>query len=65
VWLVKFDRPHRTAVTVGENEGRTLTDFSAVRTFRQLGTWTGAAIDMEFEAIDPEDPGDGGCAVLV
>jgi hypothetical protein len=65
VWLVKFDRPHKTAVTVGENEGRTLTDFNAVRTFRQLGTWTGAAIDMEYEVIDPEDPGDGGCAVLV
>jgi hypothetical protein len=65
VWLVKFDRPHNTAVAVGENEGKVLTDFQAVRTFEELTTWTGAPLELDYKAKDPDDPGDGGCAVIV
>jgi hypothetical protein len=65
VWLVKFDREHRTAVAVGENEGRTLTDYNAVRTLHQLGSWTGEALDIVYNANEPDEPGNGGCAVLV
>jgi hypothetical protein len=65
VWLVKFDREHRTTVAVGENEGRTLTDYNAVRTLHQLGSWTGEALDIVYDANDPDEPGNGGCAVLV
>jgi hypothetical protein len=65
VWIVKFDRPHETTVAVGENEGRTLTDYQTVRTFEELATWTGAPLELDYNAKDPEDPGDGGCAVIV
>jgi hypothetical protein len=65
VWLVKFDREHRTTVAVGENEGRTLTDYNAVRTLHQLGSWTGEALDIVYNANEPDEPGNGGCAVLV
>jgi hypothetical protein len=65
VWLVKFDREHRTTVVVGENEGRTLTDYNAVRTLHQLGSWTGEALDIVYDANEPDEPGNGGCAVLV
>jgi hypothetical protein len=65
VWLVKFDREHRTTVAVGENEGRTLTDYNAVRTLHQLGSWTGEALDIVYDADEPDEPGNGGCAVLV
>jgi hypothetical protein len=65
VWLVKFDRPHKTAVEHGENSGQTLTDYQAVRTFEDIGTWTGAPLDLDYAAHDPKDPGDGGCAVIV
>ncbi len=65
VWLVKFDREHTTAVAVGENEGRTLTDYNAVRTLHQLGNWTGEALDIVYDVNEPDEPGNGGCAVLV
>jgi hypothetical protein len=65
IWLVKFDREHTTSVATGENEGRTLTDYNAVRTLHQLGSWTGAAVDMVYDTNEPDEPGNGGCAVLV
>jgi hypothetical protein len=65
VWLIKFDRKHTTSVARGENEGRTLADYQVVRSFRELGAWTGAPVEFAYSAKDPDDPGDGGCAVLV
>ena len=65
VWLVKFDRPHQTSVEHGENSGKTLTDYQTVRTFEELATWTGAPLDLDYAAYDPNDPGDGGCAIIV
>jgi len=65
IWMVKFDREHTTAVPVGENEGRTLTDYNVVRTLHQLGSWTGEAVDMVYDVNEPDEPGNGGCAILV
>jgi hypothetical protein len=65
VWLVKFDRPHKTAIAVGENEGKTLTDYQTVRTFEELATWTGAPLELDYNVKGADDPGDGGCAVIV
>ena len=65
IWFVKFDREHTTTVRVGENEGRTLTDYNIVRTIHQLGAWTGDALDIAYDANLPDEPGDGGCAILV
>jgi hypothetical protein len=65
VWLVKYDRPHQTPVAHGENAGRTLTDYQVVRTLRELAQWTGEPLDLEYAAKEPDEPGDGGCAVLV
>ncbi len=64
VWLVKFDREHRTAVKRGENEGRTLTDYQVVRTLREIGSWTGAPLEFSVD-LEKSGPGDGGCAILV
>jgi hypothetical protein len=63
VWLVGFDRVDRTSVLRGENEGRTLTDYHVVRSFREIGTWTGAAVDLDIAANAAS--GDGSVAVLV
>src|SRR5258707_3643252 len=62
VWLGKFDREHRTTVAGGENEGRTLTDYNAGRTLDQLGNWTGEALDIVYDANEPDEPGNCGCA---
>jgi hypothetical protein len=63
VWLVGFDRVDRTSVLHGENEGRTATDYQVVRSFREVGTWTGAAVDLDLAANAAA--GDGSVAVLV
>ena len=56
IWLVKFDREHTTPVELGENQGRTLTDYNVVRTLHQLGSWTGEAVDLVYDAKEPDSP---------
>ena len=63
VWLVGFDREHTTRVLHGENEGRTLKDYQIVRSFQEVGTWTGSALDLE--VAGNAVAGDGSVAVLV
>src|SRR5258708_4678716 len=47
IWLVGFDREHTTRVLHGENQGRTLKDYQVVRSFQEIGTWNGAALDLD------------------
>src|SRR5438876_258916 len=64
VWLVAYDGEHTTVVKRGENEGRVLNDYQVVRSFRGIGTWTGASLDI---SVAPKDAtlGTGGAAVLL
>lgn len=43
VWLVTFDRQHRTEVGRGENKGATLTNYNVVRSLEKFATWNGEA----------------------
>ena len=62
VWMALFDREHRTAVERGENSGRSLIDYNAVRQLRRLGSWSGKAIQIPVEmALKPAN----GCAILL
>ncbi len=63
IWLVGFDREHTTRVLHGENQGRTLKDYQVVRSFREIGTWNGAALDLD--VAGDVVSGDGSVAVLV
>lgn len=63
IWLVGFDREHTTRVLHGENEGRTLKDYQVVRSFQEIGTWNGAAVDLDIAGNAVS--GDGSVAVLV
>lgn len=64
IWLVRFDGKHETAVKRGENSGATLVNYNVVREIRQLGEWTGAALDLPL-AIRLDEMGASGCAVIV
>ncbi|HXQ50346.1 MAG TPA: DUF1223 domain-containing protein [Stellaceae bacterium] len=65
IWLVGFDRPHRTQVLRGENEGQTITDYNVVRSYRRIGAWPGWSLELVVPADQIAAPGDGGVAVLV
>ena len=63
IWIVGFDREHATPVLQGENEGRTLKDYQVVRSLQEIGTWKGAALDLD--VAGGSVAGDGSVAVLV
>ncbi len=62
VWMALFDREHTTAVERGENSGRSLRDYNAVRELRRLGSWSGKAVQIPVEM--PLKPANG-CAILL
>jgi hypothetical protein len=44
VWLVGYDGQHRTSVTGGENDGRSLVEANIVRSFQSLARWRSDAL---------------------
>lgn len=65
LWLVGYDSAHTTRVLHGENEGRTLTDYHPVRSYKQLGKWAGWSAEFIVPATEVKTLGDGGIAVLL
>lgn len=65
LWLVGYDKPHVTAVLRGENGGRSLTDYNAVRSYRRLGAWAGWSMEVVVPAEEAKALSDGGVAVLL
>lgn len=63
MWLVSFDRRHSTDVPRGENGGRTLIDYNAVRSLGRIGAWTGEPLEISVAASTAR--GDGGIAALL
>jgi hypothetical protein len=57
VWLATVSRRVEVAVKRGENAGRTLTYFNAVRSFNQVGRYDGKAQTLSFDgkAIDQSE----------
>lgn len=66
IWLIIFDRMHRTQVRAGENAGRTMVNRNVVRQYRRVGTWRGDAMTLTLPGNELATDSDGeGCAVLV
>ncbi len=65
LWLIGYDRPHKTSVGAGENEGRVAADYQAVRSYRRLGAWPGRAMELVVPPAEAETLGSGGAAVLL
>jgi hypothetical protein len=46
LWLIGYDREHRTAIGRGENSGHTLLEANIVRDIVDAGAWTGAPLHV-------------------
>jgi hypothetical protein len=60
VLLVGFDHEHTTAISRGENSGRTLTEANVVRSIRPVGQWSGTVLRINERFPDGQD-----CAVVL
>jgi hypothetical protein len=60
VLLVGFDHEHTTAISRGENSGRTLTEANVVRSIRPVGQWSGTVLRVNERFPDGQD-----CAVVL
>jgi len=65
VLLVRYDPRKETAVSRGENAGKTLVNYNVVRLVRPIANWTGAPVDMVERLAELDSPGGDICAVLV
>src|ERR1700761_167561 len=54
VYLVGFDREHVTAISRGENRGRTMPESNIVRSFKPVADWRGAAVHIDQPLPDGE-----------
>lgn len=55
VYLVRFDREHVTAISRGENRGRTMPESNIVRSFRSVADWRGAPVHIDRPLPDGEE----------
>jgi len=62
VWMVLYDKEHSTPVARGENGGRTLREFNTVRELRNIGRYSGKAVEIP---IDMPLTSENGCAILL
>jgi hypothetical protein len=65
IWLIGFDRSHTTPVLRGENEGKTLTEYQTVRSYRRIGAWAGWSMELIVPPDEAKALGEGGVAVLL
>ena len=63
VWLVVFDRVHKTKIERGENSGRSILNVHVVQSMTPIGKWTGQPLRISYttDLMSPQR----GAAVLV
>jgi hypothetical protein len=55
ILLIGFDHDHTTAIGRGENSGRTLEEANIVRSFRSVGQWSGAPLQINERFPEGQD----------
>jgi hypothetical protein len=64
VFFVAIDRKHETDVAKGENSGKRLPNYNIVRVLRNIGTYTGAPVDLPVDLTAVVGKSDGGAILL-
>jgi len=65
VWLAVYDDEVIVNVGRGENTGRKLAYYNAVRQLVKLGTWNGQSVSFDLDLGAARRDGRSGCAVIV
>ena len=65
IWLAVYDEGYETAVSRGENAGRTVRNANVVRSLERLGTWMGQRLEIPLNLDSAAARGNYGCAVIV
>lgn len=55
VVLIGYDPSHRTPVSAGENDGRTLLEANIVRSISVIGSWSGQPLHLTVPAPEGQD----------
>lgn len=63
--LIRYAGAQETEVLRGENGGRTLTNTHIAREIRHLGSWAGAALDLDVPVAANSGNDDSGYAILL
>jgi hypothetical protein len=65
IWLVTYQKSAESHVEAGENAGQKLMTYNVVRSLKKVGTWTGAATEVEL-TLDPAAKAQGpdACAII-
>lgn len=63
--LVYFEPRENVDITRGENRGRTIAYYNAVRDVDTIGMWEGKAVHVEIPTSELAEKKAGGCAVLL
>jgi hypothetical protein len=65
IWLALMQHEVQVPVRGGENHGRTLTYYNIVRELRNVGTWTGKPVTVQFDKAAFAPLNADRCAVLL
>lgn len=61
IFMVLYDNEHVTNIKRGENAGKTITNRNVVRAVKNIGSWTGEALNLSL----PLGQGGDNCAVII
>ena len=65
LWIGFYDSACETTVRAGENRGETIVNGSIVRSFRRIGTWTGADLKKRVDLKALGATGRDGCVIVL
>jgi hypothetical protein len=65
LWIGFYDSARETTVRAGENRGETSVNGSIVRSFRRIGTWTGADLKKRVDLKALGATGRDGCVIVL
>ncbi len=65
VWIGFYDAAIETEIRAGENRGETIVNANVVRSYKRIGSWTGAALKKNVDLNALGATGRDGCVIVL